>query len=166
MEGDGLNRTLAGVACRVKSFCGDVETFFVGDDLAGEALDKDVLLITGLSNMAKPSTGAKDTLLLARRVDLWRICFSLAFRGLCCASAVSMLVEGGSNSRRGCSLAIMVVSIFVVGSMGQRELCRFLGTQLRFSCENVACRCENGGVLVSVCSSSMAATDAARVSAL
>jgi hypothetical protein len=71
--------TLEGVASIVKTFRGEPETLIMdnllGDLATGEPLIGD-LDATGLS--IKSSTGAKETRLLSRRVDLRLICFASA----------------------------------------------------------------------------------------
>jgi hypothetical protein len=133
--------TFVGVAFILNERCGE-STTLVGDSvmggiLTGESIGAEIFVgdkvIMG-SFRGEPSPGIKEKRLLRRRVDRLLICFS---SNLNLTSAPSG-EAGTSNSIKGCMSATMRVVFSVFGSIGQRELCRFLGTHFKPSSGNGA----------------------------
>lgn len=129
----GVSRiTLVGVTFILKLRCGESATLVgeseTGGLLTGEyavgAFSAGVNLTMG-SLRGESCPGIMENRLLRRRVD----------RFIICCSSISTLVStcsgeaGISYSISGCNSPIMAVSVVAfLGSIGQRVLCRFLGT--------------------------------------
>ena len=123
----------------VNDFRGERESF-IGDNLFGDlVIGKPFCGDTkaiGLLWTRTSSTGAKDTRLLSRRVDLRLICFASAVWATSSASAEASSAVGTSYSVKGCRSATIRVA-WVRGSIGRRLLCLFLGTHLSSSSAKV-----------------------------
>lgn len=123
--------TLVGVAFTLKDRRGESATL-TGEKLRGtlfrgERAGTDFFPGENLgiaSFRGESSPGNIEKRLLSRRVDLLSISSLL----ICTLVSAGGGSEGTSNSINGCMAATMRVGRSVLGSIGQRELCRFLGT--------------------------------------
>jgi hypothetical protein len=133
--------TLTGVALTLNERRGDSATL-TGEGIAGDLFTGDMAdckILAGVKVMSETfcgdiSAGNSETRLLRRLVDRFS---SFSASILCVVSSGSTAV-GMSNSMRGWSAPTMR-AVVVFGSIGQRVLCRFLGTHRKASSGNVAC---------------------------
>lgn len=139
--------TLVGVALTLNERCGESATLvgesvtgglLTGDSIGVEILEGDRIAMGSLRSESSPGMRVKRR--LRRRVDRLSICFSSNRN----ATSTHAGEAGTSNSINGCTSATMRVFVSFFGSIGQRELCRFLGTHFKASSGNSA-----GLVLVS-----------------
>lgn len=151
--------TFVGVALTLNDRNGESATL-VGERVTGGLLTGDS---TGVDVLAgdraimesfrgESSDGKRDMRLLRRRVDRLFICDS----SICSVVSVGWDPAGTSNSISGCISATMraLVASSLFGSIGQRELCRFLGTHLKLSSGNI----EDRGLMLSLASAAAAAS--------
>lgn len=131
--------TFIGVALTLNERCGESATF-VGESETGGLLIGEIIgveisagdkVIMG-SFRGEPSPGMREMRLLSRRVERLPIWFSSILN----LASLGAGDAGTSNSINGCRSATIRVDSFF-GSIGQRELCRFLGTHFKRSSENV-----------------------------
>jgi hypothetical protein len=131
--------TFIGVALTLNERCGESATFvgesetgglLIGEGAGVGAPAGDKVIIGSFRGEFSP--GMREMRLLSRRVERLPICASsiLSLASLGAGDA------GTSNSINGCRSATIRVDSFF-GSIGQRELCRFLGTHFKRSSENV-----------------------------
>jgi hypothetical protein len=138
--------TFVGVALTLNARCGESATLvgervtgglLIGDSAGAEFFAGDRVIMESFRGESSP--GRSEMRLLRRRVDRLCICFSSIFKLASTGSGET----GTSNAFKGCKSATMREPSFF-GSIGQRVLCRFLGTHFKRSSSNVT-----GFVLVS-----------------